>query len=1065
MAETHLIKRRKVENGESNEAIPDDGFDPDMIAAVIGEHLPGDTLRRLKDVSGGNLERAINMYFDGSWNASSSFPQQSNAFGPLQPMSSPRKRPAASSSSHATERRGEPSSVTATAAESGVDLKSMPGRRYLGAFGVGGWATRSGTSLLQHGQEVRIERQKMTSKPQGSKKATIVRRKTQDIVVRFTDPKGQEVGRLPQETAEYISALLDQKIIALEGTCVYAPEQIRTNDTIFLQLRCYMLREAFERRLAPLDSETTDFFGPKETEDERAMRMRQVGLVKLFSEIGLEPIKSNGLDQKSKRAAILDSAEEPKATQPDPEAEEGKELEQDQLDALYRKAQSFDFNSPEAEPADTFALNLRPYQKQALHWLLNKERNVANREDVSMHPLWEEYPWPTQDLDGNHIPPVEGAAQFYVNPYSGELSLDFPRQEQNCLGGILADEMGLGKTIEMLSLIHTNKSPSDYKPKKTIPGILEKVSTTLVVAPMSLLSQWELETEAASKEGTLKPFVYYGNDKKSNLQLLLSSKGAPDVIITSYGTVLSEYNQVLKGGTGDGGLFSICFYRIILDEAHYIKNRLSKTAKACYELLSEHRWVLTGTPIVNRLEDLFSLVKFLRVDPWQSFTFWKSFITTPFENKEFLRALDVVQTVLEPLVLRRTKDMKLPNGDPLVPLPGKTTIIEKVQLSNKEREVYDFIQDRAKKTFKHNLEAGTLMKSYTSILAQILRLRQSCCHPTLIRKKEAVADELEAEAAYDVANGLADDMDLNELLDRFSVESSGNETNANTYGAHVLKQIKEEVEGECTFCCAEPMENQSVTSCFHAACRDCWFSFISHERELEKLPLCPSCRSPINERDIFEVVRGDDNNNDEEVLLRRVNSSHTSAKLHALIAKLKDMRKTEPDTKATVFSQFTSFLDLIGPALARERIPFVRFDGSMSQQARKAVIDQFKKHHGGMVMLLSLKAGGVGLNLTEAKRVFMMDPWWSFAVEAQAIDRVHRMGQMHDVTVHRFVVEDSVEERMINKIQARKKFIASSLGMMGDEEKKQVWLSFSDFFFESWWWWWCADADYIGTHR
>jgi DNA repair protein RAD5 len=113
---------------------------------------------------------------------------------------------------------------------------------------------------------------------------------------------------------------------------------------------------------------------------------------------------------------------------------------------------------------------------------------------------------------------------------------------------------------------------------------------------------------------------------------------------------------------------------------------------------------LTGTPIVNRLEDLFSLVRFLRVDPWQSFSFWKSFITMPFENKEFLRALDVVQTVLEPLVLRRTKDMKRSNGEPLVPLPAKTIIMEKVQLSKKEREVYDYIQDRAKRSFKHNLE-------------------------------------------------------------------------------------------------------------------------------------------------------------------------------------------------------------------------------------------------------------------------------------------------------------------------------------------------------------------------
>jgi len=262
--------------------------------------------------------------------------------------------------------------------------------------------------------------------------------------------------------------------------------------------------------------------------------------------------------------------------------------------------------------------------------------------------------------------------------------------------------------VEMLSLIHTNQPNSDVKPRKSIHGILGGVSTTLVVAPMSLLSQWELETEAASKEGTLKPYVYYGNEKKTNLQMLLSTGGGPDVVITSYGTVLSEYTQLTRAGSSggpDGGLFSVSFYRIILDEAHHIKNRLSKTAKACYELLAEHRWALTGTPIVNRLEDLFSLVRFLRVDPWQSFSFWKIFITTPFENKEFVKALDVVQTVLEPLVLRRTKNMKLPNGDMLVPLPSKAVVIETVKLSKKEREVYDHIQDRVKRVFKHNLDA------------------------------------------------------------------------------------------------------------------------------------------------------------------------------------------------------------------------------------------------------------------------------------------------------------------------------------------------------------------------
>lgn len=116
------------------------------------------------------------------------------------------------------------------------------------------------------------------------------------------------------------------------------------------------------------------------------------------------------------------------------------------------------------------------------------------------------------------------------------------------------------------------------------------------------------------------------------------------------------------------------------------------------------------------------------------------------------------------------------------------------------------------------------MKSYTSILAQILRLRQSCCHPTLIKKKEIVEDELEAEAAYDAAKGFSDDMDLHALIDRFSDQQD--ETNANTYGAEILKQIRDEVEHECPICLSAPMKDMTVTGCYHAACKECWMDVI-----------------------------------------------------------------------------------------------------------------------------------------------------------------------------------------------------------------------------------------------
>ena len=563
---------------------------------------------------------------------------------------------------------------------------------------------------------------------------------------------------------------------------------------------------------------------------------------------------------------------------------------------------------------------------------------------------------------------------------------------------------------------------------------------------MSLLAQWQSEAEKASKDGTLKVMLYYGTEKAVNLKSLCSASNganAPNVIITSYGVILAEHGQLVKqdGSSGShGGLFSLDYFRIILDEAHYIKNRQSKTAKACYELSATHRWVLTGTPIVNRLEDLFSLVRFLKVEPWANFSFWKTFITVPFESGEFIRALDVVQTVLEPLVLRRTKDMKTPDGEALVPLPPRSIEVEEIQLSEDERRVYDYIYARARSVFNANAERGTLLKSYTTIFAQILRLRQSCCHPVLTRNANLVADEEDAAMASDLANGLADDMDLDSLIERFT--SEGDE-DVNRYGANVLKQIQDEADAECPICSEEPMIDQAVTSCWHSACKDCLVDYINHQRGEGELPRCFNCREPINVRDVFEVARHDHIVDSEagtpgtqtrRISLRRI-GLNGSAKTQALLTHLKGIRKQDQGMKSVVFSQFTSFLDLIEPALTRDHIPFLRFDGSMNQKLRAATLTEFVNSPRPYVLLLSLRAGGVGLNLTCAKRVFMMDPWWSFAVEAQAIDRVHRMGQDSEVKVIRFVVQGSIEEKML-RIQERKKFIASSLGMMSDEEKK-----------------------------
>ncbi|OQE44418.1 hypothetical protein PENCOP_c002G02862 [Penicillium coprophilum] len=1086
-----------------------DGFDVGLFTSIVGEQLPADSIKIIQSASSNNIERAVNIYFDGSWKK----PARISGSVPA------RSRKPAQKAQRGSETPVESESV----------LRHQPPARYVGAFGVGGWATRSGLGFLKHGDPVNIERarsQPAMKRGRGGK--AFVNHKS-DVLTRFTNTSGQEIGRLPHETAEWVSTLIDQNICRFEGVCVFVPDRVRVNDTIYLQLRVYLRKEAFQSgALAALnanDNRSTGLFEEKESTEEKNLRLRQVGLVKLFHEINLHPTSTNPTTEKHKREGILRAAEiaeqydstkkekdkskSNKDSNDSSGEDDSEELEKDQLDTLYQKAQSFDFNMPVADPAPSFTLDLRKYQQQALHWLLSKEKDSKQVREKSMHPLWEEYTWPRKDVDDKDLPQVENIDHFYVNPYSGDLSVDFPAQEQHCRGGILADEMGLGKTIEMLSLVHSHRidpdpqvsnglsSVNDLARMPNSSGVVPAPYTTLVVAPTSLISQWESE---ALKAGTLRVLVYYGSDKAVNLRDLCCESRyatAPQVIVTSYGVVLSEFRQLALqsalGPSTNGGLFSVEFFRVILDEAHVIKNRRSKSAKACYELKAAHRWALTGTPIVNRLEDLFSLVRFLKVEPWSNFSFWKTFITVPFESKEYVRALNVVQSVLEPLVLRRTKSMKTPEGEPLVPLPKKTVTIEEVELPKQEREIYDCIFTRAKRTYNDNVVAGTLLKSYSTIFAQILRLRQTCCHPIMTRNKDIVAEEEIAAVAANSTNEFQDDMDLQELINQFTRENANAESQDTPgtmvkFTAHALRQIQTESSGECPICCEEPMVDPAVTACWHSACKKCLEDFLQHQMNKGVEARCFNCRAPVDGKNTFEVVRhpssnsislGDDAAGNTpptnsqpapRISLRRIHplspSAHTSAKIHALINHL---GRIPANTKSVVFSQFTSFLDLIGPQLSRVGISYLRLDGSMPQKARAAVLTEFTKAESftdddivdmddtpgrseptktsaptpsapaPTVLLISLRAGGVGLNLTTASNVFLMDPWWSFAIEAQAIDRVHRMGQTRDVNVTRFVVKDSIEGRML-RVQERKMNIAGSLGLKiggddGDPDK------------------------------
>ncbi|CAN6674853.1 DNA repair protein Rad5p [Trichomonascus vanleenenianus] len=946
-------------------------------------------------------------------------------------------------------------------------------KRYVGSFQAIVWATRSGTGLVRFGEKLAVTRVQTDSAVKDNYVVRIAKRSN-----------NLEFARLSESDARFAAVLLDSGLCEFTATCIYADERLRLGDSFITQIDCFLLKSAFFADIAPplpalpskgsSNSKAQFIESQKESPAEKLMRLRQVGLVKLF----------NKLDLTTTDFEPADYADPPQHQQSTlTQAQDADVVQQDELDALYKRSNPPDYYLDEVTPPDTFALELRSYQKKGLNWMIQKETpegdlSSADTEKEPMHPLWQAFKWPSQqehmeeqvstncgERDGEKDP----EDTFYVNLYSGELSLSFPRQKKSVLGGILADEMGLGKTISTLALVHANKyNPQQIREPKSTSDASYAKHTTLVVAPMSLLSQWESEVNAASKPGTLRAMVYYGSSAGANLRTLLCKQPAnqvPNVVITSYGTLLSEHaalQEFLNAPDNKQkfkyenwydnlnldlfGLYGVEFYRVVLDEAHTIRNRAAKTSKACYDLRAARRWALTGTPIVNKLEDLYSVIKFLGVEPWNNFSFWRAFITAPFESKGYIQAMNVVQSVMEPLVLRRTKDMKQPNGAPLVELPPKTVSIHRIRLSKDERDLYSYVYTRVRRSFDSSLEAGAVLRSYTSLLAQIMRLRQVCCHPGLVARtreakrqnskdtdnsKQLVADEPSETVDSDrTTRALVEDDDLQAMVANFTTGGPDTTNAPIEYPSQVAQDIMSGNEQTCALCLEsiEP-ENMAVASCWHVTCLDCILQHIEYRKDRGEIPKCPTCRSNISTDEIYRIVQRPNN----KLTLRPY--KRQSAKIKELMRQLYTVRREDPQFRVVVFSQFVTFLSIIAEELEREEFTVLRFDGSMSQHQRATVLDRFQSTPAS-VLLISLTAGGVGLNLVCANRVYLMDPWWSPAVEAQAIDRIHRMGQRDPVTVVRFVVEGTVEERML-KIQERKKLLAGSTLGLSEEEKRE----------------------------
>ena len=438
--------------------------------------------------------------------------------------------------------------------------------------------------------------------------------------------------------------------------------------------------------------------------------------------------------------------------------------------------------------------------------------------------------------------------------------------------------MGLGKTLQTLAHIQLEK--------QRLKKLGEKLQPSLVVCPTSLIHNWKHEVDRFTPE--LNVHIHHGSNRDTG------AFNEADLVLTSYGIVQRDLEQLAKTR----------FHLLALDEAQAVKNPNAKGAKSVRCLQAEHKICLTGTPMENHLGELWSLFDFLMPGFLGARDQFTRFYRTPIEKQNSREQSQRLQRRIAPFMLRRSKDLVAKE------LPPKTEIIRTTALNGKQRDLYETIRASMEARVKKEIEKKGLASSQIIILDALLKMRQACCDPSLVKLEEA-------------------------------------------------KKVQE------------------------------------------------------------------------------------SAKLELLMDLIQPM--VEEGRKILLFSQFTSMLELIETRLKPTGIKWVKLTGQTRHRGKPVKSFQYGDVP---IFLISLKAGGTGLNLTAADTVIHYDPWWNPAVEDQASDRAHRIGQDKPVFVYKLVTEGTVEEK-IQELKEKKRAIAASLyGEEGGKKKQSITAEDLDVLFE-----------------
>ena len=622
-----------------------------------------------------------------------------------------------------------------------------------------------------------------------------------------------------------------------------------------------------------------------------------------------------------------------------------------ELDAMFEEQSNQQLkNLPAITMPTALKTELFPYQQQGLQWLVH-------------HDKTEKMPFYEQKKEKNgtiwHCS-ITNASQ--------------PNKPKAFRGGMLCDEQGLGKTLQMIGLMLAN-------PPLVAGNGETKATANLIVCPVSVMSNWEqqMQHHTQDEDAQLFRIGFYQGSSRTNLLPKIAS-GEINVVLVSYHTLASEYTKVFGKPTNGNtkiddckptatkkskmtnySIFHYDFHRIILDEAHTIRSTRSRFFHACSQISARSKWALTGTPFVNKPDDVYALLAFVGVEPLSDKQIYQRAITKPMQNGNDT-GMACLRLAMAHVALRRSK------ATAKIKLAQKTVHLTKVSFeeNSSHKTLYDALFGTVRVAFQAVLKGGDqqILQNYSSIFEKLLRLRQACCSAKLVPLERRLRT-----------------IEMWKELQQRSGDKSRPQLTAEE-GLALLEKLKGafvqdvgDALPECAVCLTEMEESQCIIlrTCSHVYCEECIDRICSNRN-----PNCPLCRRPFIKSDIVKrdmassaATKPQYSANNKRDVAMDNESIGTSPKIKALLQTIKTSMKA--DEKGVIFSQFTSFLDLIEEALKGEGHSFTRLDGSMAAHKRVEAIKRFSTEEATpRFILCSLHAAGTGLNLTRGSVAFMV---------------------------------------------------------------------------------------------